>query len=98
MREYINIINESVMINEAWQQLPVDVRKDIDTIIAELNKIEEVTQVPPAPVELQPAQIKAIFQSLVATRGKGGDNQQVAKKVQAQLTPLFAKITSNEKT
>ena len=97
MREYINIINESVMINEAWQQLPVDVRKDIDTIIAELNKLEEVTQVPPAPVELQPAQIKAIFQSLVATRGKGGDNQQVAKKVQAQLTPLFAKITSNEK-
>ena len=65
--------------------------------IRDSNKLEEVTQVPPAPVELQPAQIKAIFQSLVATRGKGGDNQQVAKKVQAQLTPLFAKITSNEK-
>ena len=38
MRNYINIVNESVMINEAWQQLPVDVRHDVETIIKELNK------------------------------------------------------------
>ena len=77
------------MINEAWQQLPVDVRNDVETIIKELNKLDEAT--------LQPAQIQSIFQSLIATRGKGGDNLQVAKKVKAQLTPLFAKITGNEK-
>ena len=70
MRNYINIVNESVMINEAWQQLPVDVRNDVETIIKELNKLDEAT--------LQPAQIQSIFQSLIATRRKGGDNLHVA--------------------
>ena len=34
---------------------------------------------------------------MVANRGEGGNTHQIAKKVQAQLTPLFAKITGNEK-
>ena len=77
------------MIDEAWQQLPADVRNDIGTIVKELNKLDEAT--------LQPAQIQSIFQSLIATRGEGGDSLQIAKKAKAQLTPLFAKITGNPK-
>ena len=34
---------------------------------------------------------------MVANRGEGGDTQKISKKVQAQLTPLFAKITGNPK-
>ena len=89
MRNYINIVNESVRINEAWQQQPGHVRNDVESINKELNKLDEAT--------LQPAQIQSIFQSLIATRGEGGDNLQVAKKVKAQLVPLFGKITGNPK-
>ena len=90
MREYINIINESVMINEAWQQLPVDVRNDVETIIAELNKLEEA--------ELQPAQIQSVFQKIADTRNS--DMMQAGpamKKVAGLITPIFTKITSNPK-
>ena len=89
IRNDINLITESIAINEAWQELPREVREDLNTIIAEMQRLDE------AP--LQPAQIQTVFQQMVANRGEGGDTQKISKKVQAQLTLLFAKITGNPK-
>ena len=89
IRNDINLITESIAINEAWNTLPREVRDDLNTIIAEMQRLDE------AP--LQPAQIQTVFQQMVANRGEGGDTQKISKKVQAQLTPLFAKITGNPK-
>ena len=89
IRNDINLITESIAINEAWQELPLEVREDLKTLVKELQRLDE------AP--LQPDQIQTVFSQMVANRGEGGNTQQIAKKVQAQLTPLFAKITGNEK-
>ena len=89
IRNDINLITESIAINEAWQELPLEVREDLKTLISELQRLDE------AP--LQPEQIQTVFSQMVTNRGEGGDTQKLAKKVQAQLTPLFAKITGNPK-
>ena len=89
IRRDIDLITESIKINEAWQELPVSVREDLNTIVSELNKLNEAT--------LAPEQIQGVFQSLVTNRGEGGNTAQLAKKAQLQLTPLFAKITGNPK-
>ena len=89
IRNDINLITESIAINEAWQELPLEVREDLKSLIKELQRLDE------AP--LQPDQIQNVFSQMVTNRGEGGNTQQLAKKVQAQLTPLFAKITGNEK-
>ena len=89
IRKDIDLITESIKINEAWQELPVSVREDLNTIVSELNKLNEAT--------LAPEQIQGVFQSLVTNRGEGGNTAQLAKKAQLQLTPLFAKITGNPK-
>ena len=89
IRNDINLITESIAINEAWQELPLEVREDLKSLVKELQRLDE------AP--LQPDQIQNVFSQMVTNRGEGGNTQQIAKKVQAQLTPLFAKITGNEK-
>ena len=89
IRNDINLITESIAINEAWQELPLEVREDLKTLVQELKRLDE------AP--LQPDQIQTVFSQMVTNRGEGGNTQQLAKKVQAQLTPLFAKITGNPK-
>ena len=58
IRNDINLITESIAINEAWQELPREVREDLNTIIAEMQRLDE------AP--LQPAQIQTVFQQMVA--------------------------------
>ena len=89
IRKDIDLITESVKINEAWHELPFSVREDLNTIVSELTKLNEAT--------LAPDQIQGVFQSLVTNRGEGGNTAQLAKKAQVQLTPLFAKITGNPK-
>ena len=89
IRKDINLITESIKIDEAWQELPSSVREDLNTLVSELSKLNEAA--------LAPEQIQSVFQSLVTTRGEGGNTAQIAKKAQLQLTPLFAKITGNPK-
>ena len=89
IRKDINLITESIKIDEAWQELPGSVREDLTTLVSELSKLNEAA--------LAPEQIQSVLQSLVTTRGEGGNTAQIAKKAQLQLTPLFAKITGNPK-
>ena len=41
IRNDINLITESIAINEAWQELPREVREDLNTIIAEMQRLDE---------------------------------------------------------
>ena len=53
IRNDINLITESIAINEAWQELPLEVREDLKTLVKELQRLDE------AP--LQPDQIQTVF-------------------------------------
>lgn len=72
IRKDINLITESIKIDEAWQELPSSVREDLNTLVSELSKLNEAA--------LAPEQIQSVFQSLVTTRGEGGNTAQIAKK------------------
>ena len=89
IRKDLNLITESLQIDDAYQALPLAVREDLKTIFSEISKLNEAA--------LAPEQIQSVFQSMVTNRGEGGNTAQLAKKAQAQLTPLFAKITGNPK-
>ena len=53
IRNDLNLITESIAIYEAWQELPLEVREDLKTLVKELQRLDE------AP--LQPDQIQTVF-------------------------------------
>ena len=65
IRNDINLITASIAINEAWQELPLEVREDLKSLVKELQRLDE------AP--LQPDQIQNVFSQMVTNRGEGGN-------------------------
>ena len=87
IHEYRKTVAHFNQINEAYQQLPLDVRQDLEVLINEIKRLDEAA--------MQPDQIQAVFAELSKARGEGGNIQAMARKVSQSLGGLFSKITGN---
>ena len=87
IHEYRKTVAHFNQINEAYQQLPLEVRQDLEILINEVKRLDEAA--------MQPDQIQAVFAELSKARGEGGNIQAMARKVSQSLSGLFSKITGN---
>lgn len=87
IHEYRKTVAHYNQINEAYQQLPLEVRQDLEILINEVKRLDEAA--------MQPDQIQAVFAELSKARGEGGNTQAMARKVSQSLSGLFSKITGN---
>ena len=71
IHEYRKTVAHFNQINEAYQQLPLDVRQDLEVLINEIKRLDEAA--------MQPDQIQAVFAELSKARGEGGNTQAMAK-------------------